>query len=81
MPLRRRGGSWGSRGACLLLRSPARKVSLPLIRLISRALNYQDINFARDLAVGVPVVGAIPRAKAPKGRAREGLATLEHWKA
>ena len=44
---------------CLPAGSPARNINLPLIHLISRTLGYPDIHFARDLALGMPIVGAI----------------------
>ena len=60
--------------------SPARNVNLPLIHLISCTVGYPDVNFARDLALGMPIVGTIPDSNVLTERARGITATFEEWK-
>ena len=65
---------------CLPEGSPARRINLPLIHMISSTLGYADVHLARDLAAGMPIVGTIPKTNALKDRARGGVTTLGKWK-
>ena len=65
---------------CLPAGSPARNINLPLIHLIPRTLGYPDDDFARDLALGMPIVGAIPNSNVLTERARGSTTTFEEWK-
>ena len=68
------------RGECLPDGSPARKAKLPLIHMLAKTLNYPDAHFARDLAVGMPIVGPTPSTKVLKERTRDGAASVAKWK-
>ena len=72
------------RNACLHYGSPARKINLPLIHLISRTLAYRDIHFALGLALGMPIVGGSPSRMFPGGARRidnarklEGICSMD----
>ena len=44
--------------------APARNLRIPLIQHLISDLNYADESLARDLVMGMPIAGVIPRTSA-----------------
>ena len=61
--------------------SPSRELNPPLFLLLSTSLHYEDVNFVRDSAYGVPISGAIPPTSVPPARTRIASVSVDDWRA
>ena len=60
--------------------SPARQLNLPLIHILCKTLDYPDVHFTRDLALGMPIVGSIPSTQVLQPRERKATMEFDQWK-
>ena len=62
--------------------APGRHLHLPLIHFLAKSLNLPVELFAKDLAAGMPIIGAFPPTPTPNfhSRACGASLTFEQWK-